>query len=331
MKHEEELRTLLERLPSGDVGRLSLAERQLLHHLQRRVSTLLARERTQQQNPEQERRLEELLVRTHAVLARQPGRGFLAQCRQVLDWFGSEVPRTIRAEWRLILLALVLLYGFAGIAFYAVRQDLELAYSLMNPAVVTSEIEQLQALKPGESFRGNFTFGLGESPHTAGWILAHNIGVGVLFFASGLLPILFLYLIALNGMMLGTYTAVAAHWNQAGEISGILWCHGTLELQAFVLAGAAGMLLMRAWLMPGPRSRRLALAEESQRALRLITAVFPMLVIAGLIEGFVSPHAGLEMRLSVAVVSGLALLVWILRPLPEPDRAKQPAAGSPHP
>jgi hypothetical protein len=37
------------------------------------------------------------------------------------------------------------------------------------------------------------------------------------------------------------------------------------------------------------------------------------------------------MRLSVAVVSGLALLVWILRPLPEPDRAKQPAAGSPHP
>jgi uncharacterized membrane protein SpoIIM required for sporulation len=312
---ETELRELLARLPGGDVGALTLEQREQLHQLTRRVATLLARERTQQQDPETSRRLETLLVRAHATLARQPRGSLLAGLQSIVRWYAIEVPRTIREEWRLVVFALVLLYGFAAIAWYAVSRDLELAYSLMSPAAVTNEIEQLRALQPGEAFRGNFTFGLGESPGTAGWILAHNIGVGVLFFASGLLPVLFLGLVALNGMMLGTYTAVAGHWNQAGEISGILWCHGTLELQAFVLAGAAGMLLMRAWVMPGTRTRRSALAEESQRALRLITAVFPMLVIAGLIEGFVSPHADLRLRMLVAVVSGMALLAWILVPV----------------
>jgi uncharacterized membrane protein SpoIIM required for sporulation len=305
---EQELESLL-------TSALASAEnRARFHQVQRRVSTLLAQERTRGQNPERSRQLESLLVRAQAVLARSPDAGVITSLLRILHWYGAEVPRAIRAEWRLILFSLALLYGFAGIAWYAVSQDLELAYSLLNSEAVTSEIEQLRALQPGESFRGNFTFGLGESPSTAGLILAHNIAVGVLFFASGLLPVLFLYLVALNGLMLGTYTAVAGHWNQAGEISSILWCHGTLELQAFVLAGAAGMVLLRAWVMPGTFSRRMALALESQRALRLITAVFPILVLAGLIEGFVSPHAGLELRMLVAVMSGLALLAWILIP-----------------
>jgi uncharacterized membrane protein SpoIIM required for sporulation len=305
---EQELESLLR-------SALASAEnRARFHQLQRRVSTLLAQERTRGQNPERARQLENLLVRAQAVLARSPDAGVIASLRRILHWYGTEVPRAIRAEWRLILFSLALLYGFAGIAWYAVSQDLELAYSLLAPEAVTREIEQLRALQPGESFRGNFTFGLGESPHTAGLILAHNIGVGVLFFASGLLPVLFIYLVALNGLMVGTYTAVAGHWNQAGEISSILWCHGTLELQAFVLAGAAGMVLLRAWVMPGTLSRRMALASESQRALRLITAVFPILVLAGLIEGFVSPHASLQMRMLVAVTSGLALLAWIVIP-----------------
>lgn len=318
-----ELATCLDRAQRSGLAGWSAAERLRFHHLYRRVATELAELRSIGQDSEGAAQLEALLVRAQARLARGATPGFLGSLRQLAHWYTVEVPRAVRAEWRLILFALLLLYGFAAIAFYAVRQDLELAYSLLDPSVVTSEIEQLQALKPGESFRGNFTFGLGDSPHTAGWILAHNIGVGVLFFASGLIPLLFLYLIAINGLMLGTYTAVASHWNQAGEISSILWCHGTLELQAFVLAGAAGLILLRAWVMPGPWTRRTALAKESERALRLITAVFPLLIVAGLIEGFVSPHANLETRLSVAGASALLLLLWLgfggLRRAPSPS------------
>ncbi|MEQ1893327.1 MAG: stage II sporulation protein M [Planctomycetota bacterium] len=176
--------------------------------------------------------------------------------------------------------------------------------------MVEQELEQLAALEDGQPFRGNFTFGLGESPVTASWIMLHNIGVGILFFASALVPPFYLYLIATNGLMLGTYTAVAGHHGQAGAISSILWTHGVLEIQALVLAGTAGLVLVRAFVRPGARTRALALTLESRRALAVFAPVFPLLVCAGLIEGFVSPHAPLPVRLAVAVTSAVALLGW---------------------
>jgi uncharacterized membrane protein SpoIIM required for sporulation len=83
-----------------------------------------------------------------------------------------------------------------------------------------------------------------------------------------------------------------------------------LELQALLLAGAAGMVLVRAWIAPGPWSRRHALTLESGRAWRLLAPVFPMLFVAGTIEGFVSPHAGLPVRLAVMALSLVVMVLW---------------------
>jgi len=79
-----------------------------------------------------------------------------------------------------------------------------------------------------------------------------------------------------------------------------------------VLAGTAGLVLVRAWIRPGPWTRRHALVHESRRALLLLAPVFPMLFVAGLIEGFVSPHAPFAARVAVAIASGAALLAWAL-------------------
>jgi uncharacterized membrane protein SpoIIM required for sporulation len=221
------------------------------------------------------------------------------------------VPRAIRGEWKVVAASFVLVYGLAIASFVAVRRDLGVAWSLMSPETVSQEIGQLEATTHGEAFRGNFTFGLGSSPATAGWIMTHNMSVGILFFGSGLIPPLFLILLGLNGLMLGTYTAIAAHWGQAGSISSILWCHGVLEIEAIVLAGAAGLVLVRAWIAPGPWSRRHAMQLESARAWRLLAPVFPMLFCAGMIEGFVSPHAPTAARVAVAATSAVALAAWI--------------------
>ena len=96
-----------------------------------------------------------------------------------------------------------------------------------------------------------------------------------------------------------------------------------LELQAIVFAGTAGLILIRSMLRPGARTRRTALARESRRSLRLLIPVFPMLFFAGIIEGFVTPHASIEVRLVTAVATGTLLLAWILlggrAPAPHPQ------------
>jgi uncharacterized membrane protein SpoIIM required for sporulation len=281
-----------------------------LPRLYRYACTRYARLEEAGENPRLAAELRELVGAAHGVWLREDPRArpWLARALELVLHVS---PRAIRAEWRLLLFSFALLYGLAVLAWLAVRSDLDLAYSLLAPQVVDAEIEQLTALSDGEPFRGNFSFGLGESPLTAGWIMLHNMGVGVLFFASALLPPFYVYLLGNNALMLGTYTAVAGHWGQAGSISSILWTHGVIEIQALILVGTAGLVLVRAWVRPGEHSRSHAMLRESRRALELFAPVFPLLVIAGLIEGFVSPHAPLPVRLAVAVATGMMLATWV--------------------
>jgi uncharacterized membrane protein SpoIIM required for sporulation len=304
------LQALLARASLG-LGQLSEQELVELVQLYRYSTSRIAWHETRHGDAATLEPLRALARRTHALLFEGADRPLEGWVRRAVTYFRDEVPRTIRAEWRILGAAFLLVYGLAFLSYVAVREDLELAYALLDPRAVANEIQQLEETQAGEPFRGNFTFGVGDSPQTAGWIMTHNMSVGVMCFAAGLVPPLYVYIVATNGLMLGTYTAVAAHWGQAGAISSILWCHGTLEIQAIVLAGAAGLVLLRAWIAPGPWSRRHAMALESQRALRMLAAVFPMLFCAGLIEGFVSPHAPVEIRLLVAALTGLALIAWI--------------------
>lgn len=283
-----------------------------LPRLYRHACSVVARLEATGERPRLAFEARRLVGAAHAVLYRHTRGRRPPWPRALLALLFVDGPRTVRAEWRLLAVTCGLLYGLALLAGIAVTRDLDLAPSLLNPAVVEQEIAGLRATPEGESFRGNFDFGLGRSPSTAGMIMVHNMGVGVLFFASALVPPLYLLVLSTNGLMLGTYTAIAGHWGQAGAISSILWCHGTLEIQALILAGAAGLVLVRAWIRPGPWSRRHALVLESRRALRLLAPVFPLLFLAGLIEGFVSPHVPLAARLAVAAASGTALLAWAL-------------------
>lgn len=301
------LRELLEALPSGTEDPLELPR------LYRYASTELARAEARPGDPWAEADLRRLVARAHQRLfgaVREVRRGLAAGAAR---FFLVDSPRAVRAERRLLIALFAVFYGLALAAFLGVRADLELAYALQGEAAVDAQIEQLRALAPGEAWRGNFTFGLRESGTTAGWILANNIRVALLFFASGLVPPLFAWILLSNAVMLGTYLGVAAHWGQAGSITSIIACHGVIELQMIGLAGAAGLVLARAWIAPGPWSREHAMALESRRAWALASPAIPYLVLAGLIEGFVSPHAGLAGRLATAAATGLLLVAWAAR------------------
>jgi uncharacterized membrane protein SpoIIM required for sporulation len=88
--------------------------------------------------------------------------------------------------------------------------------------------------------------------------------------------------------------------------------HGSIELPAIFLAGGAGLILGRGLLEPGTLPRRDALAEAGGRAIRLVLGVIPILVVAGVIEGFISPVPMPAMPKFVIGAAMLALLVLYL-------------------
>jgi len=322
------LRRVLARSAAGP-GHLSDEELMLLPQLYRHASSLLARLETTGHDGELQAEVRKQVLRAHGLLYRGTREGAGHPLQRAVRFLMIDSPRAIRAEARLLGALLLLFYGLAALSYGAVDRDLELAFALFSPEMVESEVQQLRETPEGEPFRGNFTFGIGESPQTAGWILAHNISISMVFFGAGLFPPLFLWMLVNNALMVGTYTGVAAHWGQAGAISSILWCHGVIELQMIVLAGTAGLVLVRAWVAPGPWSRRHAMVLESRRAWALMAPVFPFLTLSGLIEGYVSPHAPPPVRLAVAAGSALLLAAWLVNGCREPVRRLTPLSRIP--
>ena len=306
------LANIIEQESAGGVQALDEKALVRLPQLYRFASSQLARLETAGVDAVKQKELRVLITRAHAILYRQKKHHAQAWIVRIFKFLGEECPRTIRAEWKLVLAGMLFFYSLSIGSYFLVREDLGVAYSLYDPASVNNEISQIEDTAPDEPFKGNFTFGKEKSSQTAGMILAHNMSVSVFFFGSGLVPPLFAKVLAGNALMLGTYIGVASHWGRAGEISSILWCHGVIEIQAIILAGLAGIMLVRAWIAPGPWSRRYAMQLESRRAWRLLAPVFPMLFVAGLIEGFISPHAPYEARIATAITTGCLLLAWVL-------------------
>jgi uncharacterized membrane protein SpoIIM required for sporulation len=101
-------------------------------------------------------------------------------------------------------------------------------------------------------------------------------------------------------------------------MSGPLWSfvapHGVLELPAIFIAGGAGFVLARGLLFPGLLSRRESLALAGGESVRLVLGVIPLLLIAGTIEGFLSPtHLPPMLKYVFAASLFTMLLLYLFR------------------
>jgi len=149
-------------------------------------------------------------------------------------------------------------------------------------------------------------------------IMVNNIRVSVLAFGLGLtLGIGTLYVLAMNGAMLG---ALAALYTAAGK-SVFFWSmilpHGVWELTAIFIAGGAGLRIGYSLIRPGVYRRADSLLGAARSSLVLLAPVAVMLVMAAFIEGYFTPSA-FEPALKLIFAAGTALilalpLAWIKR------------------
>jgi uncharacterized membrane protein SpoIIM required for sporulation len=151
-----------------------------------------------------------------------------------------------------------------------------------------------------------------EQAELAGVILTNNIRVSFLAFAGGiLLGIGTAWTLLLNGVLIGAITGVAVEAGNGRAFLELVVAHGVLELSCIVVAGAAGLRLGDGLLHPGNRRRGAALRDEARAAVEMVLGTAALLVVAGLVEGFVTP-AGLGTAPVVAIGVGLGVAFWAL-------------------
>ncbi len=154
-----------------------------------------------------------------------------------------------------------------------------------------------------------------ERPYTAMFIMRNNIQVAFLAFASGLTAgLLTLWVLFFNGLMIGTLSGLTAYYGIGFELWTFVIGHGVIELTIIFISGGSGLMLGWAILHPGLLRRRDALAQAARKAVYLLLGAVPWLVVAGTIEGFISPNEKIAtpVKWMVGIGSGIILYGYLL-------------------
>ena len=223
----------------------------------------------------------------------------------------GEVPREIRASALPILLAAAMLFGPAAIAGTAVLRDPSIAAEFLPPGMLDRADNGVRRAKNGDGYIEDPQL---FRPVMATSIIANNVQVAIAAFASGVTAgVLTSYLLVSNGISFGAVFGLYGSKGIALLLLAFVAPHGVLELTAICIAGGAGFLLAAALLIPGDRTRRRALVENGRRAIRLVAGAALLLLIAGTLEGMVSPIPWwpIEWKLSVSALTAIFLYAYV--------------------
>ena len=227
---------------------------------------------------------------------------------KLADFITHEWPASVRRLWRESLLALVLMVIGAIAGFVLVANDPQWYDSLMGQMAQgrnfeASDLELRSILYDSD--------GTNELTIFASFLFTNNAGVSLMAFALGFaFGIPTAMLLVYNMTALGALLALYASRGMEVELAGWLSIHGTTELFAILLAGAAGFHIGWSVVFPGEDSRLAAATRSGKTAAAVMIGVILMLMVAAILEGF-----GRQLVQSDAArfgVGGTMLALWLL-------------------
>lgn len=291
-------------LAQQDARKLTPQQVEELSRLYRGAAADLALARRDFPQDDVTRYLNQLVARGHATIYQEEPLAL----NRLRRFAGSGFPQAFRR---------LLPYFLIAAALFIIPGILIGLVAAWNPTAAQQLLPpQVQDLVPMIEEQNLWTdIPVSDRPYTSAFIMRNNIQVIFLAFAGGVLMGLFtLYILVLNGMLIGGVTGLTAHYGVGFDLWTFVIAHGVIELSVIFMAGGAGLALGWALLRPGLLSRRDALSQAARLAVRIIIGAVPLLVIAGLIEGFISPNETIPwfMKWIVGLASGVVLYSYLL-------------------
>jgi uncharacterized membrane protein SpoIIM required for sporulation len=272
------LDSLLKRVETKGLKSLPAQEITELASLYRSVSADLARAKTHKLDPILTQDLQNLTSRSY-VQVYQGARH--QEWQKVKDFYLSGFAQIVRETLPYTLLATVIFLIPALIAWW---------YAWLDPAFLPLLVpDELITMVRDEHklWMGSI---IGQEPLASTNIMTNNLSVSFKAVAGGISAGLFTILIlASNGLHIGAIAALVGQNQLAYPFWAFVLPHGSLELPAIFLSGGAGLLIAKGLLLPGRYRRLDSIKYYSAKAAKLVLGIIPMLVIAGIIEGFFSP------------------------------------------
>jgi uncharacterized membrane protein SpoIIM required for sporulation len=298
-KHWNRLERLLDQAKDQGLKSLTRLELQEMGLLYRQAAADLSTLREDPSGKSYARSLNLLLARAHNnIYSAQKSSPW-----SIVHFYRDTYPRIFRRNLPLITTAFLLFLagGIAGALLSITRP--EFMHAFLGPRM-------MDTIDHHKMWTDSI---VGFKPLASSRIMTNNLSVTFAAFAMGITAGLgTVYMMVFNGVMMGVVGV--ACW--LGGMSVPLWSfvapHGVLELPAIFVAGGAGLRIAQGMLFPGWLPRSQSLAKAGGEAVRLLLGCIPMLIVAGILEGFFSPSPyPPALKFSVAGVVGVIFFGYL--------------------
>ena len=223
-------------------------------------------------------------------------------------FFKTELPLTIRKHHREILYAFLIFFGFAVMAAFSAAHDETFVRGVLGDGYVEMTEENIAKGDPFGVYKGT------DPVNMFAYIALNNIYISFQVFVWGFfLGLGTIWELFTNGVMVGSFQYYFFAKNLGWPSVLVIWIHGTLEISAIILSGAAGLIINNSILFPGSHKRLHSLLHGARDGLKLMIALVPILLTAAFLEGFVTRYSYSSMPRWVSIlilVASFSFIIW---------------------
>ena len=208
---------------------------------------------------------------------------------RVLNFWKTEIPAVMYASRKELFYSFLIFMVSVVIGCISTLNDSMFPRLILSNGYIDMTIQNIESGNP-----------MGVYASTAQvpmflWILQNNVRVAFVVFVFGLLTGFGTgFALVSNGIMVGTFQTFFIQQNLGIESMMAIWLHGTLEISAIIVAGAAGLALGNGWLFPKTFSRGYAFRQGALRGLKIVIGTVPIFLFAAFIEGFLTRYTSMH-------------------------------------
>ena len=223
---------------------------------------------------------------------------------RIVTFWKEELPQLYYEARRPLLYAFSIFILSMGVGALSAAHDDTFVRLILGDAYVNMTLNNIEKGDPMAVYK---------SMHQSDMFFAitfNNVRVSFLAFAMGLLISVGTgFILFYNGVMLGVFQYFFYQKGLLLTSFLTIWIHGTLEISAIVLAGAAGLVMGNSLLFPGTFPRLESFRRGARRGLKMVIGLVPIFVVAGFLESFITRQTEWPTLIKLAIIGGSAFFI----------------------
>lgn len=204
---------------------------------------------------------------------------------RLLTFWTDELPQLMYESRKAFLISFLVFLGAFLIGMLSAAMDEAFLEIILGERYVEMTKENIASGDPMAVYkqRGELGMSLG--------IAGNNLFVAFLTFIMGIFfGIGSIVILVQNGIMVGAFQFFFVQQELFWESFLTIWIHGTLEISAIIIGGAAGITMGSGLVFPGTYKRVKSFQRSARRGMKIMIGITPIIILAAFIEGFLTRY-----------------------------------------